>query len=99
MLLTSDVVVTGSKASKGDFNGKPFDSTKVYVQTEMQAGERSSGTVSTEYTWGTSDNYPKIEKLNYPFKAKAVLQIVSNGRDSKTILVNLVPETQSQAKA
>ena len=92
MLLTSDVVVTGSKASKGDFNGKPFDSTKVYVETEMQAGERSSGTVSTEYTWGTSDNYPKIEKLKYPFKAKAVLQIVSNGRDSKTILVDLVPE-------
>jgi len=99
MLFTSDVVVTGSKASKGEFNGKPFDSTKVYVVTDMQAGERSSGTVSTEYTWGTSSNYDQIEKLTYPFKAKASMQIVSNGRESKTILVGLVPETQAQAKS
>lgn len=99
MLLNSDVVVTGSKASKGDFNGKPFDSTKVYVQTDMQAGERSSGTVSAEYTWGTSANYDRIEKLSYPFKAKAVMQIVSNGRESKTILVDLIPEALPAAKS
>lgn len=92
MLMQSDVVVTAFKASKGDFNGKPFDSTKVYVETGMQAGERSKGIVSTEYVWGTSSNYDLIEKLDPPFKAKAVLQVVNNGRDSKTILVDLVPE-------
>ena len=53
----------------------------------MQAGERSSGTVSTEYTWGTSANYDQIEKLTYPFKAKASMQIVSNGRESKQFLL------------
>lgn len=95
MQFTSDVVVTGAKASKGDFNGKPFDSSKVYLVTEMQSGERSCGTVSTEYTWGTSANYDRIEKLSYPFKAKAVMQIVSNGRDSKTILVDLIPEKEA----
>lgn len=99
MLLKSDVVVTGSKASKGEYQGKPFDSTKVYVQTDMLAGERSSGTVSAEYTWGTSANYDRIEKLSYPFKAQAVMQVVSNGRDQKTILVDLVPEVQPAAKS
>ena len=92
MLMQSEVVVTAFKASKGDFNGKPFDSTKVYVETGMQSGERSKGIVSTEYVWGTSANYDLIEKLDPPFKAKAVLQVVNNGRDSKTILVDLVPE-------
>jgi hypothetical protein len=99
MLLKSDVVVTGSKATKGEYNGRPYDGTKVYVQTEMQAGERSSGTVSAEYTWGTSANYDLIANLPYPFKAKAVMQIVSNGRESKTILVDLIPEGQAPAKS
>lgn len=92
MLMQSDVVVTAFKASKGDFNGRPFDSTKVYVETGMQAGERSKGIVSTEYNWGTSANYDLIEKLDPPFKAKATLQVVNNGRDSRTILVDLTPE-------
>lgn len=98
MQMQSDVVVTAFKASKGDFNGKPFDSTKVYVETGMQAGERSKGIVSTEYVWGTSANYDLIEKLDPPFKAKAILQVVNNGRDSRTILVDLIPE-KSLAKA
>ena len=92
MLMQSDVVVTAFKASKGEMNGKPYDSTKVYVETGMLAGERSKGIVSTEYTWGLSSNYDLIEKLEPPFKAKAILQVVNNGRDSKTILVDLVPE-------
>ena len=92
MLMQSDVVVTAFKASKGEMNGKPYDSTKVYVETGMQAGERSKGIVSTEYTWGLSDNYSKLEHLEPPFKAKATLQQVSNGRDSKTILIDLIPE-------
>ncbi|WP_431437621.1 hypothetical protein [Acinetobacter lwoffii] len=95
MNFTSEVVVRGSKPSKGDFNGKPFNSTKVYIDTGMQAGERSSGQVTTEYTWGTSDNYDRIEKIPHPFKAKAVMQIVSNGRDSKTILIDLIPEKEA----
>jgi len=92
MLMQSDVEVVAFKASKGEMNGKPYDSTKVYIATGMLAGERSKGTVSTEYTWGLSSNYDLIEKLEPPFKAKATLQVVNNGRDSKTILVDLVPE-------
>ncbi|MEJ2899036.1 hypothetical protein [Acinetobacter sp. NS-4] len=92
MLMQSDVVVTAFKSSKGEMNGKPYDSTKVYIETGMQAGERSKGIVSTEYTWGLSLNYDLIEKLELPFKAKATFKLVNNGRDSKTILVDLVPE-------
>ena len=92
MQMQSDVVVTAFKASKGDFNGKPFDSTKVYLETGILAGERSKGVIASEYTWGLSDNYSKLEHLDPPFKAKAVLQQVSNGRSVTTILVDLIPE-------
>lgn len=96
MNFQSDVVVHGAKASQGDFNGKPFNSCKVYIATEMQAGERSTGIATTEYTWGLSTNFESIENLSYPFKAKATMQVVTNGRDTRTILIDLVPEKASQ---
>lgn len=99
MQFTSDVVVRGSKPSKGDYNGTVYNSTKVYLDTQMQSGERSSGQVTSEYTWGTSENYDRIEKIPHPFKAKAVMQIVSNGRDSKTILIDLIPDTNQVKSA
>ncbi|OTG57088.1 hypothetical protein B9T29_15550 [Acinetobacter sp. ANC 3903] len=92
MLMQSDVVVTAFKASKGEMNGKPYDSTKVYIETDMQSGERSKGIVSTQYTWGLSSNYDLIEKFEPPFKARAIFNVVNNGVDSKTLLVDLVPE-------
>ena len=98
MQMQSDVVVTAFKASKGEMEGKPFDSTKVYIETGMQSGERSKGIVSTEYTQGTSDNYDKIEALDPPFKAKAIMQQVSNGRTSKIILIDLIPEKSPVAQ-
>ena len=92
MQFESIIVVLGAKSSKGDYNGRPYDSTKVFAQSELQQGENFAGFVSTEYTWGTSFNFDRIKGLEYPFKAKAVMQIVSNGKDSKTILLDLVPE-------
>ena len=92
MLLKSNVIVRGARPTKGDYNGRPYDNTKVYIETEIKAGERASGSVTSEYGWGSSDNYDRIEKLEYPFKAEAVMQIVSNGKDTRTILIDLIPE-------
>ena len=92
MLLKSNVIVRGARPSKGDYNGRAYDSTKVFAQSELQEGENFAGFVSTDYTWGTSFNFERIKGLEYPFKAKATMKSVSNGKDSKTILVDLVPE-------
>ena len=92
MLLKSSVIVRGARPSKGDYNGRAYDSTKVFAQSELQEGENFAGFVSTEYSWGTSFNFERIKGIEYPFKAKAVMQIVSNGKDSKTIMLDLVPE-------
>lgn len=92
MQFESTIVVLGAKASKGEFNGRAYDSTKVFAQSELQEGENFAGFVSTEYSWGTSFNFERIKGLEYPFKAKATMKSVSNGKESKTILVDLVPE-------
>ena len=92
MQFETTIVVLGAKASKGEYNGRPFDSTKIFAQAELQEGENFAGFVSTEYSWGTSFNFERIKGIEYPFKAKAVMQIVSNGKDSKTIMLDLVPE-------
>lgn len=59
MLLKSNVIVRGARPSKGDYNGRPYDNTKVYIETEIKAGERASGSVTSEYGWGSSDNYDR----------------------------------------
>ena len=45
MQFKSQIVVLGAKASKGEFNGRPFDSTTVYYQADLQDGENFAGQV------------------------------------------------------
>ncbi|MCO8103924.1 hypothetical protein FK538_06900 [Acinetobacter indicus] len=92
MQFETTVIVLGAKASKGEYNGRPFDSTKVFYQSDLQEGENFAGFVSTEVTWGTSFNFERIKNLEFPFSAKAKMQSVSNGKDSKIIMLDLVPE-------
>ena len=92
MQFETTIVVLGAKASKGEFNGRAYDSTKVFAQSELQEGENFAGFVSTEYTWGTSFNFERIKGLDFPFSAKAKMQVVSNGKTSTTVMLDLVPE-------
>ena len=92
MQFETTIVVLGAKASKGEYNGRPFDSTKIFAQAELQEGENFAGFVSTDYTWGTSFNFERIKGLDFPFSAKAKMQVVSNGKTSTTVMLDLVPE-------
>ena len=60
MQFKSQIVVLGAKASKGEFNGRPFDSTTVYYQADLQDGENFAGQVGAEIKWGTSFNFEKM---------------------------------------
>lgn len=98
MQFETTIVVLGAKASKGEYNGRPFDSTKIFAQAELQEGENFAGFVSTDYTWGTSFNFERIKGLDFPFSAKAKMQVVSNGKTSTTVMLDLIPEkTASKA--
>ena len=95
MKFKTQMVVLGAKASKGDYNGRPFDSTTIYHQADLQEGENFAGQVGSEMKWGTSFNFEKIKGQKFPFVADATLEQVSNGKATMTIIKELVPQKAS----
>lgn len=95
MKFTSTIKVTGMKYSKGKMdNGTEFDSTKVYVETELDSSKESAmGTACAEYGLGKADEYQKYKHLAgaLPFMAVAEMEIVTNGKTQKTIIHSLKP--------
>ncbi len=92
------VIITGAKSSKGDYEGRPFDSTKIYVQTMMDPSKGTMvGTASEQYDWGTSENFETLKGLKFPISANVDFEQVTTGKNSKTIVmdVQLIPVTTS----
>lgn len=86
-------VVTGVKGSKGRMeNGTEFDSTKVYIQTDLDdSKDMGKGFVTMEYTWGKSDNYQTVKNNVFPLDCEVEVEVVSNGKSQKTIINSLRP--------
>lgn len=99
MKFTSQVVVTGMKASKGTMeSGQSFDSTKVFLETPLDDSRGTAkGFATADYNLGLSDEYEKYKHLSFPFTAEASFEIVTSGKVQKTQLVALKP-LESPAK-
>lgn len=101
MKFTSMVKVTGMKFSKGKMdNGTEFDSTKVYVETELDSSKDTAmGTACAEYGLGKAEEYQKYKHLAgaFPFMATAEMEIVTNGKTQKTIIHSLRPVEGAKA--
>ncbi len=95
MKFTSTIKVTGMKFSKGTMdNGQAFDSTKVFVETELDASKDTAmGTACAEYGLGKAEEFQKYKHLAdaFPFMAVAEMEIVTNGKTQKTIIHSLKP--------
>lgn len=95
MKFTSTIKVTGMKYSKGRMdNGQEFDSTKVFVETELDSSKGTAmGTACAEYNLGKADEYQKYKHLAdaLPFMATAEMEIVTNGKTQKTVIHSLKP--------
>lgn len=99
MQFKSTMVVLGAKSSKGDYNGKPYDSTTVFYKADLQEGDNFVGEVGEQMKWGTSANFAKIKDLQFPLIADVVLEQVSNGKTSTVIIKDLVPQAAEQKSA
>ncbi len=94
MKMQSEITVTGMKASKGDYEGTAYDSTKVYALVEMDTkGDKAMGQATAVFNFGTSDAYEQFRHLKgaMPFRAMADFEIVTNGREVKQVLIGLKP--------
>ncbi|MCY0915292.1 hypothetical protein [Massilia antarctica] len=103
MKFTSTIKVTGMKFSKGTMdNGQAFDSTKVFVETELDASKDTAmGTACAEYGLGKADEYQKYKHLAgaFPFMAIAEMEIVTNGKTQKTVIHSLKPVDATRTAA
>lgn len=100
MRFTTQIKVLGMKASKGTMeNGTAFDSTKVYVETELDESRgNAKGFAGVEYNFGLAEEFNKYKHLTFPFIADATVEIVTTGKAQKTQLVDLRPiETAKKA--
>lgn len=97
MKFTSNITVVGIKSSKGEFEGRAFDSTKVYALIDLDTSKGTAkGQAVAEYTFGDSTEFDKFKHLPFPFKAVADVEIVSNGKTTKTVVHGIKPEAQAK---
>lgn len=82
--------ITGMKKFKGEIEGKQFDSTTVFVETRMddRNGNRR-GRCTQDYNAGTSDVYDRLKGCELPGDFEVEWDTVTNGNDSKQIVVDL----------
>jgi hypothetical protein len=103
MKFSSTIKVTGMKFSKGTMdNGQAFDSTKVFVETDLDASKDAAfGTATAEYGLGKAEEYQKYKHLagSGPFMAVAEMEIVTNGKTQKTVIHSLRPVEAARAPA
>jgi hypothetical protein len=101
MKFHTEMTVVGMKASKGMLeNGQTYDSTKIYVLTDLDASKGNAfGQASAEYAMGTSDESNKYKHLPFPFRAVAECELVTNGKAQKTVVVGLKPITDQKVSA
>lgn len=98
MKFQTEITVVGMKASKGEFEGKPFDSTKVYGLIDLDVSKgNAKGQAVAEYGFGDSQEFEKFKHLPFPFKAVADVEIVSNGKTQKTVVMGIKPVAQAKA--
>ena len=100
MKFTNRVTVTGMKPSKGVMeNGMAYDSTKVYVMTELD-GAKGSGCATVEYSFLLSDEYAKYKHL-FPgansITAECDFEQITNGKVQSTRINAVRPVSGANA--
>ena len=92
--------ITGMKKFKGDIEGKSFDSTTVFIETRMaERNGNRRGRCTMDYNAGTSDVYDRLKNLDLPGQFEVEWDTVSNGNDSKQIVIDIRPHKVELKKA
>lgn len=95
MKFTNLVTVTGMKRSKGEYEGNPYDSTKFYIESDLDSSKGNAcGRATSDFTIGTSAEYDKYPHTPdaFPYQADADFELVTSGKETKLQLVGLRPK-------
>lgn len=99
MKFTSQIKIIGMKKSKGEVEGNNYDHTTMYTEVGLDDSKGTAkGQAGAEYRLGLSTEYDKYAHLPFPFLANCEMEIVTSGKEQKTLMRTCVPvETVKKA--
>lgn len=97
MEVKANLLVLGAKSFKGDVEGKPYDSTTLFVVMDVsERGGNSVGQNVVEMKFGKSDEFEKLRHLPFPVNSELSLRLTTKGYEIAGFRALSAP---SQAKA
>lgn len=92
MRFTTQAVVVGAKAFRDQVEGKPYDTTTLYVQMELDSRNgNAKGFAVNEMKWGTSDNFHSIKHNEFPLQCELEIELVTTGKAHKQVVLGCRP--------
>lgn len=103
MQFKSQSVIKAMKPSKGviEDTGRPYDSTKVYIETQFSSDAEGWGNPSIQYNWGTSDNYHDFIRkygIEKEFVGEVTWENQTTGNNSKLVVIDVKPSQPAKAQ-
>lgn len=80
MEVKANLLVLGAKSFKGDVEGKPYDSTTLFVV--MDVSERNGNSVGqnvVEMKFGKSEEFERLRHLPFPVQLELSLRLTTKG--------------------
>lgn len=100
MKFQQENTIRGMKRSKGNMDGVAFDSTTLFIDVDLDDSKGNGVGISTNaHKFGLSDEYMKFAHLTFPFQATCTWEVVTNGKDSKLVLTDVIPVVAKPSKA
>lgn len=86
MDIKGEFVVLGMKRGKGDYEGTPYDYTRIYVvmDTSQNSGNEKGMNVSV-HKLGTNEEFGKYAHLQFPIKAELDLVVTTSGMEVRSM--------------
>jgi hypothetical protein len=92
MQFTTRAKVLGMKMFNDSLEGKTYDFTKLFVESELDESRGvAKGFTAVEYDFGSSQEFHKMKHLSFPFSADLTIELVTTGKTSKQRILSMKP--------
>lgn len=100
MQVTAKVEVVGMKKFEGVIEGVSYDSTTLFVKTELdESRETAKGFATVEYKFGTSAEFDRFKSLRFPFLAECDIELTTTGRKESKRITAIRPVVPAGAQS
>lgn len=100
MLVTARVKVTGVKRGKGEYEGRAFDYTRVFVEVQLDDSQgNAAGFCSAQYNFGKSGNFDALSRLAFPCDCEVDFVEVGTGAGEVRRVVQAIRPVVTHSQA